>query len=313
MERLCLYIFYFVVFPGLIFTAVIGLLAAWVDRKVTARVQYRVGPPWYQNFADFFKLLGKETVMPEGAKGTGFLISPLIGLAGITLVSTIVWVINLNLAPSFVGDIIVVLYLLTLPSLAVILGASASRNPVAGVGASREMKLILGYELPFVLAMIVPILKSGGMLRFDSLLAYQISTRPFLYSISGVIAFIIVIICMQAKLTFVPFDIPEAETEIMAGAYIEYSGPALAIFKLTKAMMLFAVPVFIITVFWGGMHFNSLASAIHAILKYLIILVVVVLIKNTNPRLRIDQAIKLFWGRLTIWAIVAILFAMAGL
>ena len=313
MERIVLYIFYFVVFPGLIFTAVMGLLAAWVDRKVTARVQYRVGPPWYQNFADFFKLLGKETVMPEGAKGSGFLILPLIGLVGITLVSTIVWVVNLNLASSFIGDVIVILYFLTLPSLAVILGASASANPLGAVGSSREMKLILGYELPFVLAMIVPILKSGGMLKLGDLLAYQAANAPFLYSVSGSISFIIIIICMQAKLTFVPFDMPEAETEIMSGAYIEYSGAPLAVLKLTKAMMLFTLPVFFITVFWSGMHFNSIAGAVYSILKYIVILVLIILIKNTNPRLRIDQAVKLFWGRLTVWAIIALLFAIAGL
>lgn len=313
MEKLLLYLFYFVVFPGLIFTAVIGLIVAWVDRKITARVQYRVGPPWYQNFADFFKLLGKETVIPDSAKGSGFLTAPLIGLVGIILVSTIVWVVNLGFVTSFIGDVIVILYLLTLPSLAVILGASASGNPLGGVGASREMKLILGYELPFVLAMIVPILKSGGMLKLGDLLAYQVCNTPFLYSISGAIAFIVIIICIQAKLTLVPFDIPEAETEIMGGAYVEYCGPALAIFKLTKAMMLFAVPVFLITVFWGGVHFSSLISTVYSILKYLIILVIIILIKNTNPRLRIDQAMKLFWGRLTVWAIIAILFAMAGL
>ena len=69
-------IFYFIVFPGFLFTAVIGLLASWVDRKVTARIQWRVGPPWYQNFVDFFKLLGKETIVPKAAKKTGFLLAP---------------------------------------------------------------------------------------------------------------------------------------------------------------------------------------------------------------------------------------------
>jgi len=316
MENIFLYLLYFVLFSVL--TAVIGLLASWVDRKVTARVQYRVGPPWYQGFADFLKLMGKETVVPEGARFTGFLISPLIGLAGIALVSVIVWVVNLRLASSFVGDLIVVLYLLVLPSLAVILGASASRNPLAGVGASREMKLMLGYELPFVLAMIVPILRSGGMLKLNDLLVYQQNNGSFLsggiagISISGAIAFITAIICMQAKLTLVPFDIPEAETEIMAGVYIEYSGPALAVFKLTKAMMLFTVPAFLITVFWGGMNFSSPINWIQSILKYIVLLVIIILIRNTNPRLRIDQAMKFFWGKLSFLAIAALILAVFG-
>lgn len=315
MSRFLVYVFYFIVFPGFLFTAIAGLLAGWIDRKVTARVQWRQGPPWYQNFADFFKLMGKEAVVPEGAKGSGFLLSPLIGLAGITLVSTIIWITNLGIGPadSFVGDLIVVIYLLTLPSLAVILGASASKNPLAGIGASREMKLILAYELPFVLAILVPIVKSGGAVRISDLISYQAANGSFLYSISGVLAFIVAIVCMQAKLTLVPFDIPEAETEIMAGAYIEYSGPPLAVFKLTKAMMMFVLPVFLITVFWGGMNFGSLLPALYSILKYVLLLVIIVLIRNTNPRLRIDQAVKFFWGRLTLLAIASLLFAIFGL
>ena len=103
------YLLNYLIFPGFLFTAVAGLLATWVDRKVTARVHWRVGPPWYQPFADTVKLLGKEVLVPAGAKSTGFLIAPVIGLAAATLASTILWMASLYPESSFVGDSIVVL------------------------------------------------------------------------------------------------------------------------------------------------------------------------------------------------------------
>ena len=97
----------FLIFPGFLFTAIVGLLASWIDRKVTARVQYRIGPPWYQPLADIIKLLGKETLIPDGASRILFLTAPLIGLASVTLVSMLLWLTNLNAMMGFIGDIIV--------------------------------------------------------------------------------------------------------------------------------------------------------------------------------------------------------------
>jgi len=301
-------------FPGLVFTAVVGLLVSWIDRKISARIQWRKGPPWYQSFADFIKLLGKEIILPEGRKRSGFLLAPLIGLAGITLVSTIVWKANLSsslLEEGFVGDLIVVLYLLTLPSLAIIIGGSASGNPYASVGASREIKLLLGYELPFLLAIFTAIVKTGGAIEFSRILAFQ-QGRPLVGYLSGAIAFLVAIICCQAKLGLVPFDIAEAETEIIAGPLVEYSGASLAVFRINRAMLLFVLPVFLITVFWGGMVFDSWRMAIYSLIKYLVILVIIILIKNTNPRLRIDQALKFCWGPLTGLSLLGLVLAMVG-
>ncbi|MFC1570100.1 NADH-quinone oxidoreductase subunit H, partial [bacterium] len=141
---------------GFIGTPLAGMLVSWVDRKVTARVQWRVGPPLLQPFWDFVKLLGKETIIPKGSAKTVFLLAPLLGLSAVALVSTILWRSILDPQTGFAGDLIVVLYFLMVPSLAVILGGFASRNPIASLGASREMKLMLGYELPFILACLVP-------------------------------------------------------------------------------------------------------------------------------------------------------------
>lgn len=302
---------YYVVFPGFVFSTVVGLLTTWVDRKVTARVQWRVGPPWYQPFADMVKLLGKETIVPANAKSTGFLMMPLVGLAAATLASTILWLVNLSPSHSFVGDLIVVIYVMTIPAISMILGASASGNPLAIVGASREMKLLFAYELPLIISVLVSVMKVGSF-SFERILAYQSEHGVIVWSISGIIAFIVSIFCAQAKLTFVPFDIPEAETELAGGSHIEYSGAALAIVKLNMAIMFFVLPIFLITVFWGGISFEGW-RILTSIVKYVVIVVIMVLIKNTNPRVRIDQALRFFWGPMFILSVVALILAKLGL
>ena len=305
-------IFSFLIFPGFLFTAVIGCLASWIDRKVTARVQWRVGPPILQPFYDLVKLSGKETIVPRGGAKLTFLTTPIVALSAITLVSTLTWRVLLSPQTTFIGDLIVVIYLLTIPSIALIISGAASGNPLASLGASREMKLILGYELPFILAIFVPVIKAGGIIRLGDLLAWQRVNHIFLGSLSGFIAFIVAILCMQAKLGLVPFDAPEAETEIIAGPYIEYSGTPLALYKLTRWMMLFVVPMFLVVVFMGGINFSGW-HILWGILKYVLLLVIIVLMRNTNPRLRIDQAMKFFWGPVTGLAIIATILALLGL
>lgn len=298
-------ILYFLVFPGFLFTVLVGLMSTWVDRKVTALVQWRVGPPFLQPFYDFAKLLGKETLVPSTANRLVFLAAPFAGLVSVTLVSTILWLAD-GFSISFVGDIIVVVYLLIIPSLSLMIGGMASGNPLAATGASREMKLILAYELPFIICLATVILKSGMSLRLA-----ELSGFTAIASISGALAAVVSLLCIQAKLGFVPFDMAEAETEIMGGPYIEYSGVTLAVFKLTQAMLLFTLPVFLITVFLGGLDFTGL-GILWTILKYVAILVLIIVIKNTNPRVRIDQAMKFFWRYLAPIALIAFVLSAIG-
>ncbi len=297
----------YIVFPGFLFAAVIGLFITWIDRKVTARVQMRVGPPWYQPYADFLKLLLKETIIPEGASKTLFLLGPMIGLVAMSIFSVMLFSMNFNPESSFVGDVIVMIYLLALPPIGIIIGGSASKNPLASVGASREMTQFFAYELPFYIVLATIILKAGGTIRFGEIIRVQQAQGPFLYSISGVIGAIVILLSTQAKLSFVPFDIPEAEQEVMAGPYIEYSGVALAMYKLTRAMMYFLMPLFLISLLWGGL------TNWWAILKFLLIIVLIVLIKNTNPRLRIDQALKFFWVGIGTLSIIGLILAFYNL
>ncbi len=300
-------LFNFLIFPGFLFTAVFGLAASWIDRKVTARVQWRVGPPWYQPLVDLVKLSIKEITVPKHASKELFFLSPMIGLSAVTLVSTFVWLINIDPgSKGFSGDIIVILYLLTLPAIAVILGASASGNPLASLGVSREIKLVMAYELPFIISLLVPVIKSHGLLSLSDIINYQAVHGSFAASLSGIIAFIVAIFCMQAKLGLVPFDASEAETEIMAGTCIEYSGMLLGILKLTKTMLMAALPLFLITIFWQGFNFLT-------IWKYVVLLVIIILMRNTNPRVRIDQAVRFFWGKMTMLAALAALLAIKGM
>jgi NADH-quinone oxidoreductase subunit H len=299
---------------GFVLAAVVGMFAHWFDRKITARVQWRVGPPFFQPLYDFVKLLGKQVVVPEGAPRFLFLAAPLFGFAAVGVVTAFLLRAVVFPDQGFAGDLIVVLYLLTVPSQAVILGAFASANPLASLGGSRETKLILAYELPFLLAIVVAITKAGGTLRLGEIVQAQAAARPFVASFSGALALLISLLVMQAKLAKAPFDAPEAETEIMGGAYIEYSGVALGLFKLTNWMMQFTVPLLLLVLFLGGINWRgSYLNLLWAALEYFGMLLVMVLIRNTNPRLRIDQVMRFFWVGVAPFGVAAVVLAFLGL
>ncbi|MHC4174090.1 MAG: complex I subunit 1 family protein [Planctomycetota bacterium] len=295
-------LFWVVVIPG---TVILGLVVSWIVRKVSALVQWRVGPPLCQPLYDIMKLMGKEILVPQDAQRTVFMAAPLVGLAGVLLLSMMLWRITVA-QTAFIGDIIVAIYLMVLPSLALILGSSASASPHAAVGTSREMKLVMGYELSLVLAFIVVIIKTGGQLE----LATIAQQAPAL-SISGMLAFLAALLCVQAKLGFVPFDMAEAETELGSGILMEYSGALLAVWKVMQAVMLVALPLFLVTVFLGGFDTTGW-SLVWGIGKYVLIVVLLILIKNTNPRVRIDQAMKFFWVYCGIALVAAIILATIG-
>jgi len=300
-------LFGIIIFPGFLSTVAAGLLLSWIDRKVTARLQWRSGPPWYQPWADLAKLFGKETIVPQGSATAVFLVAPLLGIVAMTIIAAMVYTMNIHPDRGFIGDLIVLVYLFTIPTIGVFLGGTASRNPLASVGASREMTMYLGYEVPFLIAIATVIVKAGGTIKLGEIILAQRSAGPFLYSISGVIAGLVMLLAVQAKLGFSPFDSPEAEQEIMAGPFIEYSGVALAFFRITKAMMLFVLPLFIVSILWGG--FTTWWAAA----KFLAIFVLLVLIKNTNPRVRIDQALRFFWTWLSAAAAIGLVLALFGL
>lgn len=305
-------LFYFLVFPGFLFAAVTGAFLSWFDRKMTARVQFRKGPPLLQPFFDFFKLLlVKETILPRHGSPVVFLLAPILAVFGATMAGVFILLPMFHITTGFRGDLMVIFYLLTIPSISYITGALASGNPLASVGASREMKLILSYELTFLLVIAGIIMKSRQQFDLYSIIAWQQSGSPFIGSISGVLLFIAAVFCIQAKLALVPFDMPEAEAEITEGIFIEYSGSAYAFIKLAKYIMLFVLPSFIIALLMGGFRFDGL-HFLWAVLKVLAVVLIITLLRNTNPRVKIKQAISFFlvWMNLTV--IVALVLISLG-
>jgi NADH-quinone oxidoreductase subunit H len=168
--------------------------------------------------------------------------------------------------------------------------------------------LMIAYELPLVLALLVPVIQAGSI-RLGDLL---VSPAP-VTSLPGVLALLVCIACMQAKLTLVPFDMPEAETELSGGALIEYSGPPLAMFKLTRAMMLFTMPMLLLVLFFGGLlNGPAWKQLLIGFLLWFVLVALTIVIRNTTPRVRIDQAVRFFWGPVSLVALVAVTLAWLG-
>jgi NADH-quinone oxidoreductase subunit H len=302
---------YTLIFPGFLFTAVGGLLITWVDRKVAAIVQSRIGPPWFQPFADVGKLLSKRMIIPRGAQAVGFLAAPLLSVVGATLAAMIIFQALFNPSAGFMGDLIVLIYLSTLPAIALIIGGASSRSPFGAIGASREMSMVLAYEVGFLLSIITAVIKVGSI-RFADILHYQFMNGSLGWSFSGILALAVLLICMQAKLGFLPFDISEADTELIGGPLAEYSGVGLALFKISRAMMFFFLPVLAVLLFLGPVQATFL-SILAFIIKLLVVLVVLILIKTTHARLRLDQALKFFWTKVAVVGLIAVVLALIGL
>jgi NADH-quinone oxidoreductase subunit H len=305
-------IFYFLVFPGFLFAAITGAFLSWFDRKITARVQFRKGPPLLQPFYDFFKLLlVKETILPKHGSPVIFLLAPVFAIFGATMAGVFILLPLFNITTGFRGDLLVIFYLLTIPSFSYIIGSLASGNPLAAVGGSREMKLILSYELTFLLVIAGIIMKCGQQFDLNSIIKAQQDGSPFIGSISGVILFIVGIFCIQAKLALVPFDMPEAEAEITEGIFIEYSGPPYALIKATKYIMFFILPSFIIALLLNGFRLEGI-NILWALLKVIGIVLLLTLIRNTSPRVKIKQAMNFFLIWMNLFAIIALILIAFG-
>lgn len=310
LQQFSLGVFYTLVFPGFLFAAIVGLFLTWVDRKVAAVVQSRVGPPWFQPYADIGKLLDKKMLLPRGSSAVGFVAAPILAVAGATLVSVII--LRALFAPTagFVGDLVVLIYLTTLPAIALIIGGASSRSPFGAIGAGREMSMILAYEVGFLLAIITVLVKVKSIMLGD-IIAYQVAHGGIALSLSGVIALVVILFCIQAKLGFLPFDIGEADSEIIGGPLAEYSGVGLALFKLAGAMMFFVLPVFVVMLFMGAVE-PTPVSIVGFLVKLLAVLVVMITVKITHARLRLDQALRLFWGAVAIAGLIAVALALLG-
>ena len=299
-------IFYIGVFPGFIFSLIAGAVLSWFDRKVTAWVQFRKGPPFLQPFYDLGKLMNKETILPRDGGKVTFLVSPVLALCAAVASSVMIFSPALLLHTGFSGDILVIIYLLAIPSIAYMVGAAASANPLAIIGASREMKLMLSYELAFLLILATVAYKSGMTIRIADILSYQSAHGALIGSFSGVLLFIAALLCIQAKLGLVPFDVSEAETEITHGIFIEYSGLVYFVVKLARYVMLYTLSSLLVILFLGGFHWQG-TETLWSVLKLFLVVLLLTLIRNTNPRVRLDQSMRFFF----IWVNLGVLAAFA--
>jgi len=281
-----------------------GIMSGWLERKITARLQWRIGPPWWQNFADFLKLTGKETVVPDGANQFLFFLVPVIGVISVVITGAVL--LSGIFYKPLRWDLFIFIYLMMIPSITIFLAGAASGNVLASVGAGRELRLLLSYELPFILALLVPVVKYNSA-QISEIMNHQMMHKMNIGDISGFIAFIVGLLAFQGKIGYVPFDVSEAETEIAGGTFVEYSGLPLALFRLMKWILLSIGVTFFVIYFLGGFH-----NPVTGILKYLVVLLLIVLVKNTNPRLRTDQILRFSWGWLTMFGFFALILSLGG-
>lgn len=297
-------IFGLLVFPGFLFLSVYSLWFEYLDRKMYARMQNRQGPPWFQPLADFLKLVGKETIIPDDADKPVFKILPVFALAAATAAFLYVPIWGPNGLYSFEGDIIVVLYLLTIPTLTFFLAGWFSTSVYAAIGSVRTMTQLFSYEVPIFMALLSPAILSGSWSIAGNAAFYH--AHP-LYILINIPAFIVAIIAIQGKLERVPFDMPEAETEIVAGAFTEYSGRLLAIFRMTIDAELIVVASIMAAIFFPAFVANPVLGFIIYLVKTFIILFILAVMRSVMARIRIEQMVMLCWKYLAPLALIQIL------
>ncbi len=288
-----------------------GLVFLGVDRILVARMQARIGPPWRQPFDDVFKLMTKENVEPREAVRGLFHAAPVVALA-----ASIVPLFYLPIGAwgpllGGHGDLILVVYLLTVPALAMVVGGFASSSPYATIGAQREMVTMIAYELPLVTIAVALAwtLADAGVAQPFAL--GTIVANP-IWGVVGPVGaagafllFLVLLAVTPAELARIPFDTPEAETEIAGGLLVEYSGRNFALFYMALGVKSIVMAALVVALFfpyplasflplWSPLSW--LFELAFWLLKVeLVILVAATLIRASMARLRITQVVSVYW------------------
>jgi formate hydrogenlyase subunit 4 len=308
-----------------------GLLIMGVDRKLAARMQARIGPPLTQPFTDLRKLLVKQSIVPENAIPWLFNAAPLLALA-----SSLVILLYLPIGPlapvlGQYGDLVLVMYLLTVPALAMVAGGFSSGSPYATVGAQREMVTMISYEFPFAIA----IIGVAWRLAFAGVgLPFSLNTLTDvpIWSVVGPFGFlgalcllVLVMLVIPGEVSRIPFDTPEAETELAGGLLLEYSGRNLALFTLSLGAKTIVMGSLAVAMFlpWnlspllglGGIAAMVVDLAFFALKVFAVLFLAVILLRIGVARFRINQVVSGYWaylGALGIFGLI-MLIADAGL
>lgn len=292
------------IFPGFLFLSVYGLVFEYLDRNIYARLQNRVGPPWYQPLADFLKLLGKETIIPSNANSGMFKVLPAISLAAVAAAFVYVPVLGGEASFSFEGDLIIVLYLMAIPTLSLFLAGWYSRGVYSTIGSVRALTQMFAYEVPLFMALLSPSLIASTW-SITEMAEFYSQHAPYIFL--NIPAFLVALVAGQGKLERAPFDSPEAETEVVSGALIEYSGRLLAIFKMSMDCELVLVASLISAIFLPFMTHIAIVDFLLYIIKTLAVLVFLAVMRSAMARLRTDQMVRFCWMYLTPVAVFQVI------
>ena len=312
---------YILIYPGFLFCFLVGLFLCGIDRKIVARMQKRVGPPVLQPFYDFFKLCGKETIIPAAASSRlVFLGAPLVGLASLVVIQLFIPIYNFS-AFSGMADIIVILYLLLIPAVSTIMGGASSGSPYAGVGLSREMVTVLAVELPLVIVLLAVgktvgnALGTGLTFALSDISAYQIANGSLILRPSMIPAAIAFLLIIPGETGNHPFDAAEAETEICEGLLAEYSGAPLGVFKLNHGIKMLTLTSLFVALFLGGIGTGIIIvdGLILVALCIAITIVSISFVHAVTARLKIEQVFKFYWTIVTALALVSLVLAWYGM
>jgi len=294
--------FALIIWPGLIGGTLLGWLYLWFIRKLTARLQGRQGPPFYQPFFDFIKLLGKETIVPAGMNRALFYGLPVLSLASALFALALIPIPG-NPMKSFTGDLIVFIYLLETPALCDILAGFSTRSPYGQVGASREAMMSLAYNLPFLAAVIALAIHAGSF----SLTA--LAASPF--SWGRLITALVFFLSLPAKLKSNPFSIANAEQEVVAGAHTEFNGLTLAMFELSHTLELVAL-----VGLFAALIISPLTTGFAAWVLFLLVsiaaVILVTVLGTATARLKLNQAFNLYWQWGAAAAVLVLVIAVIG-
>jgi len=286
-------LFQALVFPGFAAAFIIGFFYMGVMRKAAARMHHRVGPPLWQPFLDFFKLMSKENITTKASLGLMATLCPIVSFAAMLTVIIFVPIAGFQLV-TFPGSLFVVIYFLVMASAFFAIAGFAAGNPFASVGSIREITQLFAYELPFIISLVTIGLLTGFQIVPFSALAFPFTFAAFMLGVLG-------------KLSLPPFHIPEAEQEIVAGPTTEYSGPRLALFELAKAAAFWVLISLAAVMLLGADGIVSFA------LDSLALLALLVICRVVFARLRIAQALRLYWFVLAPLALIDLVRVMIGM
>jgi formate hydrogenlyase subunit 4 len=280
-------------------------LCEGIMRKLRAAIHSRIGPPITQPYWDLLKLLGKEDLRSTG--GVVYASLPALTLGSLLLLATLI-PMGTSAPLAFAGDMIVVLYVAAMSGVLIMLTGFASASPYASIGSSREMMMLLSVEPILAIALSVGAFKART-LALGGIVNWQMQNGPSISMAIGGVAFFLALQGLAGKL---PFDIAEADQEIMGGSLVEQSGPRLALFRWAIWTKQLVLAFLLVEVFFPWPRFGiPLLDLTTTMVKVLVVLVLVAVIDVVNPRLRIDQAMGYFM-RVAVSSLAALAFAVIG-